>query len=162
MRVGESRVELLAALGDDTPVGRFLAKRGPGMHHVAYEVDDVRAALEDLSEAGAELIDESRGAACSGSRSPSSIQNRFTAFSRRWCQVADERVRVEIGFEGGQVIGGFVERRGGPARARAARRGAGSRVVVLETEDGPYHVVVPRVAYFRRHRRAGRVGFASG
>jgi methylmalonyl-CoA epimerase len=57
MRVGESRVELLAALGDDTPVGRFLAKRGPGMHHVAYEVDDVRLAVSDLAEAGAELID---------------------------------------------------------------------------------------------------------
>ena len=58
VRVGESRVELLAALGEDTPVGRFLAKRGPGMHHVAYEVDDVRAALADLADEGAELIDE--------------------------------------------------------------------------------------------------------
>ena len=57
MRVGDGRVELLAALGDDTPVGKFLAKRGPGMHHVAYEVDDVRAALAELTEQGAELID---------------------------------------------------------------------------------------------------------
>ena len=55
--VGGSRVELLAATGPDTPVGRFLAKRGPGMHHVAYRVDDVGAALRDLAEAGAELID---------------------------------------------------------------------------------------------------------
>jgi len=58
LRIGSDRVELLAALGDDTPVGRFLAKRGPGMHHVAYEVDDVGAALEELSAEGAELIDE--------------------------------------------------------------------------------------------------------
>ena len=58
IRVGESRLELLGALGEDTPVGRFLAKRGPGMHHVAYEVDDIRAALAHLSDAGAELIDE--------------------------------------------------------------------------------------------------------
>ncbi|HEX7527355.1 MAG TPA: methylmalonyl-CoA epimerase [Gaiellaceae bacterium] len=57
MRVGESRVELLAALGDDTPVGKFIAERGPGMHHVAYEVDDVAAALAELAEHGAELID---------------------------------------------------------------------------------------------------------
>jgi methylmalonyl-CoA/ethylmalonyl-CoA epimerase len=57
MRVGDGRVELLAALGDDTPVGRFLANRGPGMHHVAYEVADVAAALASLTEAGAELID---------------------------------------------------------------------------------------------------------
>ena len=57
IRIGESRIELLAPLGDDTPVGRFLAKRGPGMRHVAYEVADVRAALAGLAEAGAELID---------------------------------------------------------------------------------------------------------
>lgn len=57
IRVGDDRIELLAALGDDTPVGRFLAKRGPGMHHVAYEVDDVRAAAADLVAGGAELID---------------------------------------------------------------------------------------------------------
>jgi methylmalonyl-CoA epimerase len=56
--VGGSRVELLAPTGDDTPVGRFLAKRGPGMHHVAYEVDDVAAALADLAAAGAQLVDE--------------------------------------------------------------------------------------------------------
>jgi methylmalonyl-CoA epimerase len=58
MRVGDSRVELLAALGDDTPVGRFLAKRGEGMHHIAYEVADVEAALAHLSRQGVELIDE--------------------------------------------------------------------------------------------------------
>ena len=57
LRVGESRVELLSPLGDETPVGKFLAKRGPGMHHVAYEVDDVRASLAELEAAGAELID---------------------------------------------------------------------------------------------------------
>ena len=56
--VGDSRVELLGALGEDTPVGRFLAKRGPGMHHVAYWVDDIGAALEDLAGEGAQLIDE--------------------------------------------------------------------------------------------------------
>jgi methylmalonyl-CoA epimerase len=58
IRVGDSRLELLGALGEDTPVGRFLAKRGPGMHHVAYEVEDLHATLAHLSEAGAELIDE--------------------------------------------------------------------------------------------------------
>jgi methylmalonyl-CoA epimerase len=55
--VGEGRVELLAALEEDSPVGRFLARRGPGMHHVAFEVDDVRAALAELAGEGAELID---------------------------------------------------------------------------------------------------------
>jgi methylmalonyl-CoA epimerase len=56
--VGESRIELLGAMAEDTPVGRFLAKRGPGMHHVAYWVDDIGAALADLDRAGAQLIDE--------------------------------------------------------------------------------------------------------
>jgi methylmalonyl-CoA epimerase len=55
--VGAGRVELLAPLGDETPVGRFLAKRGPGMHHVAYEVEDVRAEIDRLAQEGAELID---------------------------------------------------------------------------------------------------------
>jgi methylmalonyl-CoA/ethylmalonyl-CoA epimerase len=55
--VGSGRVELLAPLDEETPVGRFLAKRGPGMHHVAYEVADVRVELDRLSEQGADLID---------------------------------------------------------------------------------------------------------
>jgi methylmalonyl-CoA/ethylmalonyl-CoA epimerase len=58
LRLGDGRVELLESLGDDTPVGRFLAKRGPGMHHVAYEVADLPAALRHLTADGAELIDE--------------------------------------------------------------------------------------------------------
>lgn len=57
LRIGSDRVELLAALGEDTPVGKFLSKRGPGMHHVAFEVDDVGAALDELAAEGAELID---------------------------------------------------------------------------------------------------------
>ena len=58
LRIGEGRVELLEPLGQDTPVGRFLAKRGPGMHHVAYEVSDLDATLAELAGAGADLIDE--------------------------------------------------------------------------------------------------------
>ncbi len=57
VRVGSGRVELLAPLGEDTPVGKFLAKRGPGMHHVAYEVEDVRVFLRELAGHGVELID---------------------------------------------------------------------------------------------------------
>jgi methylmalonyl-CoA epimerase len=58
LAVGAGRVELLASLGDETPVGRFLTKRGPGMHHVAYEVADVRAAIDELAEQGVELVDD--------------------------------------------------------------------------------------------------------
>jgi methylmalonyl-CoA epimerase len=59
MLLGETgRVELLAPLADDTPVGRFLARRGEGMHHLAFGVADLRAALVHLRAAGATLIDE--------------------------------------------------------------------------------------------------------
>ncbi|MDQ5808768.1 MAG: methylmalonyl-CoA epimerase [Actinomycetota bacterium] len=56
--VGENHVELLKPLGPDTPVGKFLAKRGPGIHHVAYQVTDIESALERCKDAGLRLIDE--------------------------------------------------------------------------------------------------------
>ncbi|HET8976051.1 MAG TPA: methylmalonyl-CoA epimerase [Solirubrobacterales bacterium] len=55
--VGDGHVELLAPLGPDTPVGKFLAKKGPGLHHVAYAVSDIDEALSKLKEAGVDLID---------------------------------------------------------------------------------------------------------
>jgi methylmalonyl-CoA epimerase len=58
LRVGDGRIELLAARGPETPVGRFIDRRGPGMHHVAFEVSDVAGELERLAAGGAELIDE--------------------------------------------------------------------------------------------------------
>ena len=56
--VGASYIQLLGALGPDTPVGRSLAARGAGVHHVAYRVDDIEAALAHLEEQGAQLVDE--------------------------------------------------------------------------------------------------------
>ncbi|MGA1212421.1 MAG: methylmalonyl-CoA epimerase [Solirubrobacterales bacterium] len=56
--VGDGHVELLAPLGPDTPVGKFIAKKGPGIHHVAYAVDDIETALEQVKAAGLRLIDE--------------------------------------------------------------------------------------------------------
>ena len=56
--VGTSFVQLLGALGPETPVGRFLARRGPGLHHVAYRVDDVAAMLSQLRDQGSRSIDE--------------------------------------------------------------------------------------------------------
>ena len=69
--VGSSRIELLAATGADTPVGRFLARRGPGMHHVAYEVDDLEQQLARLDAEGVELIDRSPRRGLYGMRSRS-------------------------------------------------------------------------------------------
>jgi methylmalonyl-CoA epimerase len=56
--VGESHVELLAPLGDDTPVGKFIAKRGTGLHHVAYRVPDINRTLGELNREGVRMIDE--------------------------------------------------------------------------------------------------------
>jgi methylmalonyl-CoA/ethylmalonyl-CoA epimerase len=66
--VGENHVELLAPLGPDTPVGRFLAKKGPGLHHVAYQVEDIDATLAALRQAGLGLIDEQARVGIRGSR----------------------------------------------------------------------------------------------
>jgi methylmalonyl-CoA epimerase len=56
--VGDGHVELLSPLGPDTPVGKYLERRGPGLHHVAYAVKDIEAALESLRGSGLRLIDE--------------------------------------------------------------------------------------------------------
>ena len=66
--VGEGHIELLAPLSPDTPVGKFLAKKGPGMHHVAYQVADVDATLAQLRDAGFALIDEQPRTGIRGSR----------------------------------------------------------------------------------------------
>lgn len=66
--VGENHVELLAPLGPDTPVGKFLAKKGPGIHHVAYQVQDIDSVLSSLKEQGLRLIDETPRIGIRGSR----------------------------------------------------------------------------------------------
>jgi hypothetical protein len=75
----------------------------------------------------------------------------------------DERVRIELGFAGGQIVGSFVDAHtADELESVLGSTGAGGPVVVLETEDGPLHVVVAQVAYYKRIVRAGRVGFGSG
>jgi len=66
--VGDGHVELLAPLGPDTPVGKYLERKGPGLHHVAYAVDDVDGELDRLAEAGVELIDAEARTGIRGSR----------------------------------------------------------------------------------------------
>jgi methylmalonyl-CoA/ethylmalonyl-CoA epimerase len=66
--VGASHVELLRPLGPDTAVGKFLARSGPGLHHVAYGTDDIEAALESVRGAGLRLIDEQPRTGIRGSR----------------------------------------------------------------------------------------------
>lgn len=65
---GDSEVELLAPLGPDSPIGKFLAKRGPGIHHICYRVPDLDAALEACRKAGYRLIDETPRIGAAGRR----------------------------------------------------------------------------------------------
>jgi methylmalonyl-CoA/ethylmalonyl-CoA epimerase len=66
--VGENHVELLRPLADDTPVGRFLARQGPGLHHIAYQVPDISTALSRLREEGVRMIDAAPRIGIRGSR----------------------------------------------------------------------------------------------
>jgi methylmalonyl-CoA epimerase len=66
--VGEGHVELLAPLGPDTPVGKYLARKGPGLHHVAYAVADIDATLRRIAAAGVETIDSEARVGIRGSR----------------------------------------------------------------------------------------------
>jgi methylmalonyl-CoA/ethylmalonyl-CoA epimerase len=66
--VGEGHVELMRPLGPDTAVGKFLASRGPGLHHVAYQTADIDAALDHFRAAGLELIDETPRVGLRGTR----------------------------------------------------------------------------------------------
>ena len=68
LNVGEGHVELMAATGPDTPVGKFIAKRGAGLHHVAYAVDDIDSTLEQLAGGELELIDAKARPGIGGSR----------------------------------------------------------------------------------------------
>ena len=158
--VGDGRVELLVPLGEDTHLGRFLAKRGEGMHHVAYEVDDVGAALGRLSSEGARA--DRRAAAPRPVRARGRVRSSATpstACSRRWCQVAEEdSVRVELCFDGGQIVGATVTVQGADELERALATQAGG-TVMLDASDGRYTVALSRLVYMKRYARESRVGF---
>ena len=116
LHTGPGRVELLSPLAADTPVGRFLERRGEGMHHVAFGVDDVEAELAVLRAAGATLIDEAAASGPVRSRRvrPSGDGGRRAGRTRgpsgpqllEGGPMTDERIRFEIGFKGGGTTGG--------------------------------------------------------
>ena len=138
--VGDGHVELLAPLGPETPVGKYLAKSGPGLHHVAYAVDDIDAALG--TRCRRDPADRLRAAGRHPRQprrlSSSSLHWRGTDRDRRTRgrTLMAESQRVEIGFEGGQVIsarlGEGTSRTCGRARAgRLARPPHRGRNVAL-------------------------------
>ncbi len=144
--VGEGRVELVSPLAPDTPVGRFLERRGPGMHHVAFEVDDLGAAIAALEREGADVIDRQPRPGLAGHDvsfvHPDSV----------------EGVLLEIAFAGGQTIGPLVA----PAAAdelASALAGTGDGAFELEAEDGRYVIPLRGVLYLKRFSRDSQIGF---
>ena len=139
--VGENHVELLAPLGEDTPVGKFLAKRGPGLHHVAYQVADIDKALDSLKQAGVRA--DRRAAADRHPQfagrlpDPRGAERVLVEVVGAGADATDgttpARRRLSIGFKGGQVVSvtcqgrkllalGALAGPGGLARARDRRR----------------------------------------
>jgi methylmalonyl-CoA epimerase len=84
LRVGDGEIELMSALRDDSPVGKFMAKRGPGLHHVAYGVTDIDESLAEARDAGLELIDSEPRIGMHGTRiafvHPRSLEGVLTEF----------------------------------------------------------------------------------
>jgi methylmalonyl-CoA epimerase len=84
LRVGDGEIELMSPLRDDSPVGKFMARRGPGLHHVAYGVTDIDASLADARDAGLELIDNEPRVGMHGTRiafvHPKSLEGVLTEF----------------------------------------------------------------------------------
>ncbi len=159
--VGDSRVELLAPLGDETPVGRFLASRGPGMHHVAYEVEDVGAELERLRADGVELVD---------------TVPRQGLFG---LQVAFLHPDAAHGVLSELVSSGRLSASGSRSASTAGRScprsstaptwdelerqvmAGGPGGFPLEADEGRYVVALARVVYVKRFARESRVGFGT-
>src|SRR5437868_15131995 len=103
----------------------------------------------------------SRSRGCAGSRSHSSIPKPSTASSRRLLRVADDRIQVEIGFDGSQIMIARVTSGSADELERALASGNGG-VIALDAEDGRYAGAVGKVVYVKRYARESRVGFGAG
>ena len=157
--VGDSHIELLQPLGPETPVGKFLARKGPGLHHVAYRVASVQDTLDALTAAGVRLIDE---------RPRTGIRGSQVAFihpsQRAGCspksfdpEMADDKPqKISIGFDGGQVLGARVQ----PDELANLRKALGSMGWhELTAEDGTVALDLSRVLYVLVDHEDHRVGF---
>ena len=169
--VGENHVELLAPLGDESPVARFLAKRGPGLHHVAYQVEDIDAALRTLRGQGVRMIDEA-------------ASHRHPRLARGLPAPGGRRRRADRARRAGEG-GRRHEPRSQPASPRAAARSASTaarccrcgcptssstrcgralregreRWHEVEAADGAVLVDLGQVVYLRVESDEHRIGF---
>jgi hypothetical protein len=164
--VGENHVELLSPLGEDTPVGKFLAKRGPGLHHVAYQVAGHRRGPRRAARRRG--ADDRRAAAhrdpILAGRVPASERLRRGAHRTRGtgggARMSDRKAarRGAVGFQGGQVLSIRVQE---PEleKLRTALRDGKERWHELEGADGAVLVDLGQVVYLRVESDEHKIGF---
>ncbi len=161
--VGENHVELLRPLADDTPVGRFLAKRGPGLHHVAYQVDDIEAALDRLRAQGVRLIDDVPRTGIRGSRvaflHPAGSASVLTELVQPGYVAPMTARRAAIGFQGGQVLSLRISEDNLSELRAALAQGSGGGWREVEAADGAVVLDLSQVVYLRVESDEHRVGF---
>ena len=165
--VGENHVELLAPLGEDTPVGKFLAKKGPGLHHVAYQVGDIDATLSGVEGVrhGADRRAPAGRHPRLACRVPASEgdggrADRDRRAGRRWAGalMASGARRISVGFQGGQVLALRVS----DEQLRALHKAlGGAGWHELGTEDGLVRLDLGQIVYVRAESDDQRVGFGA-
>ncbi len=162
--VGESHVELLKPLSDDTPVGRFLAARGPGLHHVAYQVRDVNAALGAAREAGLRLIDETPRTGIRGTQVAFLHPKTAGGVLTELVQVSGGTLstnavrRTALGFQGGQVLSLRLPDEVLNTLRDTLKEGR-ERWLEVEAADGAVLVDIGQVVYLRVESDEQRIGF---
>ena len=163
--VGEGHVELLRPLGPETAVGKFLDRKGPGLHHVAYAVEDIDSTLERLC-GGRPRADRQRGADRDPRKPrripPPALDRRRADRDRRAGGRESLMARaksVEIGFEGGQVVTARLAEDELKELRKQVEKGGWHD---LETEDGVLSVYLGKVAFLRIDSGESRVGFSPG
>ena len=150
-------------------MGRFLAKQGPGLHHVAYQVADIDATLAQLQPAGLALIDEQPRIGIRGSRvaflHPRATGGVLTEIVEPARAAPEAQLmsltaprRISIGFQGGQVLALRVERRAAEGARQGARR---RRLARAGSEEGPVRLDLAQVVYVRSESDEPRVGFGA-
>ena len=169
--VGENHVELLAPLGDDTPVGKFLAKRGPGLHHVAYRVDDIDAALDDAAGRGpaADRRAAAHGHPRLAGRVPAPVVGRRSpdrvSPTRGGARMSDPTKappsarRAALGFHGGGQVLSLRLQDAALEDLRKALQDKRDGWYEVEATDGAVLVDLAQVVYLRVESGEHRVGF---
>ena len=161
--VGENHVELLRPLSDDTPVGKFLARRGPGLHHVAYQVAGHRRHPGALRAAGVRLIDETPR-----TRDPRLARRVPASVGVGRCPHRDRATGYGAAHDGETSCGRLPWRagpvpahhRGRPRRSRDELRiGGDDRWYEVEAADGAVMVDLEQIVYLRVESDEHRVGF---